>query len=88
MPTNSPTIGDLRKAGTITSLEIVAAVDAYVHNPAVGPYRFASGYSLDIAAALDAAPEAAAMIGRTGPKEKALRNAVTAVVMKAHPTRP
>ena len=43
------TIADLRKAGRISSQEIVA-IDAYMRDPAVGPYRFASGYSLDIAA--------------------------------------
>lgn len=49
MSATRPTLADLREAGTVTSLEIVAAIDAYIRNPAAGPYRFANGYSLDLA---------------------------------------
>ena len=80
-----PTLADLRKAGTINSFEIVAAVDAYVHNSSSGPYRFASGHSIDIAAAIAASSEAAEMMARSGPKEKTFRNAVTAIVMTTRP---
>jgi len=41
-----PTIADLRRAGRISSYEIVAAIDAYMDNPAVGPYRFTSDHAL------------------------------------------
>ena len=54
MSAERPTLADLRKSGTITSFEIVAAVDAYVHNASSGPFRFASGHSIDIAAAIAA----------------------------------
>ncbi|MET0527267.1 MAG: hypothetical protein ABW003_02800 [Microvirga sp.] len=86
MSAERPTLADLRKAGTITSFEIVAAVDAYVHNSSSGPFRFASGHSIDIAAAIATSSEATEMMARSGPKEKTFRNAVTAIVMTVRPT--
>ena len=83
-----PTLSDLRKAGTVTSLEIVAAVDAYIINPAAGPYRFASGHSLDIATVVGSSAEFAGMLARPGPKEKTFRTAVTTVAMVAQLTPP
>jgi len=83
MATERLTLADLRKTGSITSSEIVAAVDAYVHNPAAGPYRFASGHTLDIATAVAASKEFAKMVARSGPKEKVFRTAVTAAAMSA-----
>jgi hypothetical protein len=44
------------EAGTISSREVVAAIDAYMLNPAAGPYRFISGHSLDLAALVNASP--------------------------------
>lgn len=83
-----PTLADLRRAGTITSGEIVAAVDRYMRDPDSGPYRFPSSYSIDIAAVVDASPEAIEMKARPGPQEKAFRVAVTAAVMAACPIPP
>ncbi|WP_267424316.1 hypothetical protein [Methylobacterium sp. GC_Met_2] len=54
MPAGPSTLADLRKAGIITSQEIVAAIDLYLRDPAAGSYRFASGHSLDIAALVNA----------------------------------
>lgn len=88
MPANRPTLADLRTSGVITSLEIVAAIDAYILRPAAGPYRFANGYSLDLAAALEASPEFAEMVARPGPKEKTFRTAVTIIAMKAQLAEP
>jgi hypothetical protein len=81
-------IAHLRKAGTITSQEIVAAVDTFMRNPYAGPYHFSSGHSLDIAVAtvaLAPAPEAKSGQGR---QDKTYRNAVTVAVMLARPTPP
>lgn len=88
MPARPSTLANLRKAGLITSFEVVAAVDAYMRNPAAGPYRFTSGHSLDIAAAIAASAEFKAMAARPGPKEKTLRTAVTMVAMAALLTLP
>jgi len=88
MPAKPCTLADLRKAGTITSLEIVGAVDAYIRDPAAGPYHFASGHSLDIATAVASSSEFAEMAARSGPKEKAFRTAVTTIAMTAVTARP
>ena len=80
------TIADLRRTGTISSQEIVAAIDVYLRDPTAGPYRFSSGHSLDVAAAAaDVAKTGKTMFG-TGRQDKAYRNAVTAAVMTAQPT--
>jgi hypothetical protein len=84
----NPTLSDLRKAGTVTSLEIVAVVDAFIINPGAEPYRFASGHSVDIRKAVGASPEFAEMAARSGPKEKTFRTAVTTVAMSAEVTLP
>ena len=85
MPAGPPTLADLRKAGIITSQEIVAAIDLYLRDPVAGPYRFASGHSIDIAALVNAAPAFEA-VDRSGPQEKAFRTVLAAAVMSAHPT--
>lgn len=81
------TVAELRKAGTISSQEVVAAIDAYMRNPTAGPYRFVSGHSLDIAALVNAS-QAFAMLERSGPHERAFRIALAAAIMTAHPTKP
>ena len=88
MPARPSTLADLRTAGIITSQEIVAAVDAYMRDPAAGHHRFPSGHSLDIAAAIAASADFKAMAARPGPKEKTLRTAVTMVAMAARLTLP
>jgi hypothetical protein len=87
MPAGLPTVADLRRAGRITSQEVVAAIDAYMHNPAIGPYRFASGHSVDVAAIVNALP-ALAKDGRCRPKNAEIRIALAAAIMAAHPTPP
>lgn len=87
MPAGPSTLADLRKAGVITSQEVVAAIDLYLRDPAAGPYRFASGHSIDIAALVNATPAFGA-VDRSGPQEKAFRTVLAAVVMSAHPTAP
>jgi hypothetical protein len=78
-----PNVGDLRRAGIISSTEIVAATDRYMQDPTMGLYRFASGHSIDIAAAIAAAPGMFELRKRPGPQEKTLRKAITAIVMSA-----
>ncbi|SFM87691.1 hypothetical protein SAMN05192568_106912 [Methylobacterium pseudosasicola] len=83
-----PTVADLRRSGRISSQEIVAAIDAYMIDPTAGPYRFASGYSLDVSALVAAKIDPTEVANRAGPQEKTFRNAVAAVVMATHPTAP
>ena len=82
---HTSTIADLRKNGSITSQEIVAAIDVYLRDPTAGPYRFASGHSLDIGALVNATPAFEA-VDRSGPQENAFRMVLTAAVMAAQPT--
>ncbi|WP_091722178.1 hypothetical protein [Methylobacterium phyllostachyos] len=81
------TLADLRKAGIVTSQEIVAAIDLYLRDPEAGPYRFASGYSIDIPALVNATPAFGA-VDRSGPQEKAFRTVLAAAAMSAYPTAP
>ena len=87
MLAGSSTLADLRKAGIITSREIVAAIDAYMLEPAAGPYRFPSGHSLDLAAIVRATPTLGP-VERSGPQEKTFRNGLAIAVMAAKPTSP
>lgn len=87
MAAEPPTFADLREAGIISSREIVAAIDVYVRDPSAGPYRFASGHSLDIAAIVNARPALASM-RRSGPHENAFRIALARAIMVAQPTEP
>lgn len=82
-----PTVADLRRAGRITSQEVVAAIDAYMHNSMCGPYRFASGHSVDVAVIVNALP-ALAKDGRSRPLNAGFRIALAAAIMAAHPTPP
>jgi hypothetical protein len=81
------TVADLRKTGRITSHEVVAAIDAYMRDPGVGPYRFASGHSLDVASLVNASP-AFAMVGQSGHRETTFRTVLAAAIMAAHATPP
>jgi hypothetical protein len=49
----TPTVGDLRRAAEITDQEIDAAVDAYIADQGTEPVQFASGYEIDVAAAMN-----------------------------------
>lgn len=81
------TIADLRRAGVITSHEVVAAIDAYMRDPASGPYRFASGHSLDVGALMNTS-SALKKAGRSRPLDAGIRTALAAAIMAAHPTPP
>jgi hypothetical protein len=81
-------VADLRRAGTIDSVEIVAAITAYMNDPKSGPYRFASGHSLCVSEAMRAASGPDAMANRPGPQEKSQRVVVANAIMTARPTPP
>ena len=87
MAAGPSTLADLRKAGVVSSQEIIAAIDVYLQDPKAGPYRFASGHSVDIAALVNATPAFGA-VDRSGPQEKAFRTVLAAAVMSAYPTSP
>ena len=80
-------LADLRKAGVVSSFEIVAAIDAYMRDSTAGPYRFPSGHTLDLAAIV-AASSGLDREDRAGPQEKTFRNALAVAIMAARPTSP
>ncbi|MGE8131560.1 hypothetical protein ACQKQD_31830 [Methylobacterium sp. NPDC080182] len=88
MSPKSPTLAELRKAGMITSFEIVAAIDAYMQDATASPHRFASGHSLDVAMVVADSAEVEELRDGPGPKGKAFRNAVAVAVMAARPSPP
>lgn len=81
------TVADLRRAGIISSQEVVAAIDSYMRDPAAGPYRFTSGYSLDVAALVNASL-AFAELDRFRSVEAGIRTTLAAAIMAASPTPP
>ena len=88
MQTGLSTLADLRRAGIVHSQEIVAAIDAYMLDPAAGPYRFASGHSLDVLALVGPMLDRVEFTGQPGPQEKAYRTKVAAIIMAAYPSPP
>lgn len=87
MPARSSTLADLRRAGIVTSQEIVAAIDVYVRDPAAGPYCFHSGHSLDLAAIVSATPTLA-RVERARLQDKTFRNGLATAIMAAQPIAP
>ncbi|WP_267428143.1 hypothetical protein [Methylobacterium sp. GC_Met_2] len=87
MTTGVPTVADLRRTGVIASREVVAAIDLYLRDPAAGPYRFASGHSIDVAALVNASP-AFAMVEQSGQRETTFRTVLAAAIMAARPAPP
>lgn len=87
MAAEPPTVADLRRAGIISSQEVVAAINAYMRDPAAGPYRFASGHTLDLAPLMNASP-AFATIERFRTPEAGIRTALAAAIMAARPVAP
>lgn len=83
-----PSVADLRREGTITSVEIVAAITAYMNDPKGGPYRFASGHSLCVSEVMRVVPGLASMTNRGGLQEKSYRVVVATAVMAACPSPP
>ncbi|MGH1575509.1 hypothetical protein ACRAWG_38935 (plasmid) [Methylobacterium sp. P31] len=81
------TVTELRKSGIIGSQEVVAAIDAYMRDPSAGPYRFASGHILDLAALVNASP-VFATVDRSRPLDAGIRTALAAAIMAARPVAP
>ena len=79
------TIGDMRRKAIVTDAEITAATDAYLGNPAVKSFEFASGHKLDVAAAVEAHRPAKAIMEEKGAKEAYRRTMVRTAVILATP---
>jgi hypothetical protein len=87
MTADPRTVAELRKAGIISSREVVAAINAYMRAPSARPYRFASGHTLNLAALVNAS-QVFATAGRSRPLDAGIRTALAAAIMAARPTPP
>lgn len=86
MAKGASTLADLRSASFVDSLEIVAAIDVYMVDPATGPYSFASGKSVEIPALVGPTSECEKLSTKSGPNARAIRTKVDEIVMAAYPT--
>jgi hypothetical protein len=82
-----PTVGDLRRAAEITDQEIDAAVEAYLTSPKAEPFRFASGYVIDVEAAVQAHQPAKAAARDPDRSAKFKRTMVRTATLLAHPVK-
>lgn len=79
------TVGQLRADGVITNAEIAAAVEAYLVNWKMPPFRFESGHVLDVPAAVYAYPQARAAVTEREATEAYRRTIVRTAVIRATP---
>ena len=75
------TTSDLFKAKTITDEEVAAAVDVFMRDPTVSLFRFASGHTLDPAAAVKAHEPARAAVADPERTEKFRRGMVRTAIL-------
>ena len=80
-------VGDLRRKSEVTDAEIDAAVDAYMANRQAEPFRFASGYEIDVAAAVYAHQPSKAAVHDKDRAAKFKWAMVRTAVLLAHPVR-
>ena len=86
MATN-PTVSELRKAAEIKTDEIDAAAYAYLANPNARPFRFSSGYEIDLPAAVDAYPPAIAAVADPDRTAKFKWTMVRTAILLARPVK-
>ncbi|TXN60173.1 hypothetical protein [Methylobacterium sp. WL6] len=82
------TTAELSKAKTVSDDEVSAAVDGFLHDPTMSMFRFASGHTLDPAAAVKALEPAKAAIADPTQGEKYQRGMVRTAILLACPTAP
>ena len=75
-----PTTGDPFKAKAVTDDELNAAVDVFMRDPTVSMFRFASGHTLDPAAAVKAHEPARAAVADPDRTEKFRRGMVRTAI--------
>ncbi|WP_342167244.1 hypothetical protein [Methylobacterium sp. SD21] len=79
------TIGDMRRKAIVTDAEITAAVEAYLANPKVPRFQFASGHILDVSAAVEANRHAKTILAQKGTNGVFRRTMVRTAVILATP---
>jgi hypothetical protein len=84
---SNPTVSELRKAAEITDQEIDAAVDGYLAGPRAEPFRFASGYEIDVAAAIARHMPAKMALADTDRTPRFKRNMARTALLRAYPVK-
>lgn len=79
----SQTVGDLRQELSVLEEEIDAAVDAFLSDPSVAPFRFGNGHSLGVAKALHARPPSRLIYADVHARPADERKAVQAAIRRA-----
>lgn len=83
-----PTTSDLFKAKLVTDEEVNAAVDVFMRDATVSLLRFASGHTLDPAAAVKAHEPARIAVTDSDRSEKFRRGMVRTAILLARPVAP
>ncbi|TXN81455.1 hypothetical protein [Methylobacterium sp. WL8] len=83
-----PTTGDLFKAKTITDDEVNAAVDVFMRDATVSLFRFASGHTINPAAAVKDHEPARKAVGNPEAGDKYRSSMVRTAILLARPTVP
>ena len=86
MATNS-TVSELRKAAEVSDREIDAAVQTYFTSPKGSPFRFPSGYEINVADAFRALEPAKATLLEADCTSEFMRNMVRTAILLAHPVK-
>jgi len=83
MPEKRLSVEDLRREATIADAEIAEAVDAYLTDPKLTAFQFASGHTLDIRAAGKAHWPAMAILAGKVTSDACRRSMIRAAVILA-----
>lgn len=84
---SNPTVSDLLKSKVVTDAQVSAAVDAVLANPRTGPFELASGWVIDLTAAVKADRHAMATLKEPTAKPGSKRAAVRSAILLAHPVK-
>lgn len=83
MPDEMPSVGDLRRQAIIEDAEIAGVVDAYLADPKLTAFQFASGHILNVRAAVKAHKPAKAILAGKVTSDANRRSMIRAAVILA-----
>jgi hypothetical protein len=81
------TVSDLFKSKEVTDAQVNAAVDAVLADPKTGPFELATGWVVDLAAAVKADRHATATLKEPTARPGSKRAAVKSAILLAHPVK-
>lgn len=84
----SQTVGDLRRKAIVMDDEIAAATDAFLADPKLEAFQFASGHVLNLKEAADAHPKTKAMLAGQITSDAYRRTMVRTAIILAVPDTP